>query len=166
MIARWVFLLSLLLAGGAAAQSGVPDHRWDAFKVDAARWRAAVAPPRAMVAPVQLQMTVTVDVLCYPLANGLELRLHYNDFELGDERKRRPDVTARIDGDPPVRMVWAGRGDWVSGPLPPSFAQRMRSGRNIIVDWGTYVPVRRGDPLRLHLRGSSAAFDALPSLCR
>ncbi|MGE0423777.1 MAG: hypothetical protein AB7O88_16035 [Reyranellaceae bacterium] len=166
MIARWVFLLLLLLAGAAAAQSGVPDHRWGAFKVDAARWRAAVAPPRAMVAPSQLQMTVTVDVLCYPLANGLELRLHYSDFDLGGERRRQPDVTARIDGDPPVRMVWAGRGDWVSDPLPPSFARRMRSGRSIIVDWGAYVPVRRGDPLRLHLRGSAAAFDALPSLCR
>lgn len=167
MIARLACLLLATLAGGALAQGGgAPDHRWGAIKVDAAHWRNAVPPPKAMVAPLDLQMTVIVDVLCYPLANGMELRLHYNDFELGGERNRQADLPARIDNDPAVRMVWAGRGDWMSDPLPPSFAERMRGGSNIFVEWGVYVPVRRGDPLRLHLRGSSAAFDALPALCR
>ncbi|MBV9836053.1 MAG: hypothetical protein JO055_16670 [Alphaproteobacteria bacterium] len=167
MIARVVGLLLLTLAGSALAQSGgVPDHRWGAMRVDPVVWRHAVAPPHAVVAPINLQMTVSVDVLCYPLANGRELRLHYSDFELGGERNRQPDLPARIDNDPPVRMVWAGRGDWMSDPLPPSFAERMRGGTNIFVEWGVYVPVRRGDPLRLHLRGASAAFDALPALCR
>jgi hypothetical protein len=166
VIARLVCLLLVTLAGNALAQSGVPDHHWGAIKVDAAQWRSAVAPPQAMVAPLNLQMTVSVDVLCYPLANGRELRLHYSDFELGGERNRQPDLPARIDNDPPVRMVWAGRGDWMSDPLPPFFAERMRGGTAIFVEWGVYVPIRRGDPLRLHLRGASAAFDALPALCR
>lgn len=166
MIARLTLILMMLLTGGAFAQSGVPDHRWGAIKVDAAQWRAAVAPPRAMVAPLNLQMSVSVAVLCYPAASGLELRLYYGDFDLGGERNRQADLPARIDNDPPVRMVWAGRGDWMSDPLPPSFTERMRRGNNIIVEWGVYVPVRRGDPLSLHLRGSDAAFAALPALCR
>ena len=50
MIARAITALLLLVAGGAAAQTGVPDHRWEAMKVVAAQWRAAVPPPRAAAA--------------------------------------------------------------------------------------------------------------------
>jgi len=168
MIARLACLLLALLAADVAAQSGsgVPDHRWEAMKVQAAQWRAAVPPPRAVVTPVDLQMSVVVEVLCYPVATGLELRLHYNDFDLGGERNRMPELPVRIDNNAPVRLVWAGRGDWMSDPLPASFIERMREGTSIIVEWGVYVPVRRGDPLVLHLRGSRAALDALPTQCR
>lgn len=166
MIARWALVLLMLATGDALAQSGVPDHRWEAMKVEAAQWRAQVRPPKAVVTPVDLQMTVIAEVLCYPVANGLELRLHYNDFDLGGESSRLPELPVRVDNNAPVKLVWAGRGDWLSAPLPPAFVDQMREGSFIIVEWGVYVPVRRGDPLRLHLRGSRAAFDALPALCR
>ena len=166
MRTRALFVLLMLATGGALAQSGVPDHRWEAMKVQAAQWRAAVPPPKAVVSPVDLQMSVIVEVLCYPVATGVELRLHYNDFDLGGERSRLPELPVRIDNNAPVRLVWAGRGDWMSDPLPADFVERMREGDFIVVEWGVYVPVRRSDPLRLHLRGSRAAFDALTPLCR
>jgi hypothetical protein len=170
MTARCASVLLALLAGAAlaqaGAQTGVPDHRWQAMKVEPVQWRASVRMPKAMVAPVDLQMTVIVEVLCYPIANGFELRLHYNDFDLGGERSILPELPVRIDSNAPVRLVWSGRGDWLSGPLPASFVEQMREGGFIVVEWGVYVPRRRGDPLRLHLRGSRAALDALPALCR
>lgn len=168
MIARWIFLLLLLLAGGAAAQSGgAPQRGWLAIRIDPeVVWPRAVARPRAIVAPLDPQMMVSVDVLCYSLTNGPELRLLYGDSQLIGEHNRQPDLPARIDNDTPVRMIWAGRGEWLSDPLPPSFAERMRNGSNIIVEWGVYAPVRRGDPLRLHLRGAAAAIDALLAICR
>lgn len=166
MMARAMVVLLMLLTGAALAQSGVPDHRWEAMKVQASQWRAAVPPPNAVTTPVDLQMTVVVEVLCYAVAGGTELRLHYNDFELGGERNRLPELPVRIDNYAPVKLVWAGRGDWMSDPLPVDFIERMREGDFIVVEWGVYVPVRRNDPLRLHLRGSRAALDALPPLCR
>jgi hypothetical protein len=166
VIARLALALLALLSGSASAQTGVPDHRWEAMKVEAAQWRASVRPPKAVVGPTDLQMTVVVEVLCYPAANGFELRLHYNDFDLGGESARLPELPVRIDSNAPVRLVWAGRGDWLSAPLPATFVEQMREGSFIVVEWGVYVPVRRGDPLRLHLRGSRAAIDALPALCR
>jgi hypothetical protein len=166
VIGRVLFVVLLLWGGTVTAQTTVPDHRWEAMKVVAAQWRAAVPPPRAVVSPVDLQMTVVVEVLCYPVARGLELRLHYNDFDLDGERSRLPELPVRVDNNAPVRLVWAGRGDWVSDPLPTDFIERMREGNFIVVEWGVYVPERRNDPLRLHLRGSRAALDALPAQCR
>lgn len=167
MIARLAAALLVLLGSSALAQSGVPDHRWESTKLeDPAEWRAAVRAPKAVMTPVDLQMSVVLQVLCYPAGNGRELRLHFNDFDLGGETARLAELPVRVDNNAPVRLIWAGRGDWVSGPLPVDFVERLRDGRFIVVEWGVYVPRRRSDPLRLHLRGARTALDALPALCR
>jgi hypothetical protein len=167
MIARLAMLaMLLLLPGGAHAQGAPPDHRWEAMRIDASEWPGAARPPKAVVTPVDLQSSVLVEIFCYPAANGMELRLQYNDADLAHETARPPEVPVRIDNNAAVRVVWAGQGEWRSGRLPPSFIDQMRNGSFIVVEWGVYMPARRNAPLRLHLRGARAALTALPALCR
>ncbi|QQS11670.1 MAG: hypothetical protein IPK81_19195 [Rhodospirillales bacterium] len=159
-------LATVLLSSAAAAQSA-PDHVWSAVQADKGNWRSiAVARPAAFMEPRGLRGGAILNVVCSVENREPALRLHYADPDIGHgPREWRGAMSARIDAQAPVELEHVDRGDWLSRPLSPGVVDSLRAGNAVVVDRAAASPGRAAPPLRLHLRGSEAAMQALLSLC-
>lgn len=159
-------LVALLVAFPATAQPAA-DHVWSAAQADKGNWRSiAVARPAAFMEPRGLRGGAVLNVVCSLEKGAPTLRLHYADPDVGHgPRDWRGALSARIDAQAPIELEHVDRGDWLSRPLPPGAVETLSAGSAVVVDRAAASPDRRAPPLRLHLRGSEAAMQALLSLC-